>query len=203
VIRARPLRAAAPWLPALLVVLAGCVAVTINVTFPQEKIDSAASSIEDLVRMPSDAPPGPAAPAAPRSEVTPRTRYWFAWMGPVTAEAQAVPELRTRTPEIMAVIESRRARWPRLEAALARGCLGETSTGLVTPRPGQDCPPDTGALAQAENADRMTLYRTLLEQNNMPAGDLPRVQAGFAKANRERVPGGAWIQDDAGQWRRK
>jgi len=53
-----------PWLAVL---LAGCVAVTINVQFPQEKIDSAASNIEDLVRTPKDAPIEPA-PTSPRSE---------------------------------------------------------------------------------------------------------------------------------------
>ena len=49
----------------------------------------------------------------------------------------------------------------------------------------------------------MLLYRTLLEQNNMPPGDLVRVQAGFARAHRQRAPAGAWIQDDGGQWTQK
>ena len=50
---------------ALLGLLAsGCLAVTVNVTFPQEKIDDAAASIEDMVRAPK-APPT-SAPPVPR-----------------------------------------------------------------------------------------------------------------------------------------
>ncbi|OLC12469.1 MAG: hypothetical protein AUH29_16225 [Candidatus Rokubacteria bacterium 13_1_40CM_69_27] len=198
------LPAAPLWLPALAPLVAGCFAVTINVTFPQEKIDSAASGIEDLVRMPAPSVPAPAAPKRDGSAPTPNqpTAARFAWMGPAVAEAQT-PELKTRTPEVMAAVESRRARYPELAAALAKGCLGENSQGLVEVRPGSGCPLNLGALVPAENRDRMFLYRTLVEQNNMPAGDLARVQAAFAKANRERAPAGAWVQDDSGQWSRK
>jgi len=54
-----------------------------------------------------------------------------------------------------------------------------------------------------ENSDRMKLYQTLVQQNNMPPGDITRVQTAFAKENRERAPAGAWIQDESGGWRRK
>ncbi|OLB94822.1 MAG: hypothetical protein AUH30_16865 [Candidatus Rokubacteria bacterium 13_1_40CM_68_15] len=185
-----------PWLA---VVLAGCVAVTINVQFPQEKIDSAASNIEDLVRTPKEAPTGPA-PTSPRSGGGTKLISLF---GPTTVEAQAVPELKTRTPEIIAVIESRRARFPELAAALAKGCIGENNQGLLDVRPGTGCPANVPALVSAENRDRMVLYRTLVEQNNMPPGDLARVQAAFAKAHRDKAPAGASVQDDAGQWSRK
>lgn len=215
-------RARTPALPALtwvaaLVLLAGCVAVTINVTFPQEQIDSAASSIEDLVRAPKPAPTDPPTPAPRSDRATPDPGQpsvrgvppagsiavrWPIWLGPTRAEAQ-VPELKTRTPEVMAVIGSRRARYPELEAALAKGCLGENNQGLLEARPGAQCPPNVGPLLEAENRDRMVLYRTLVEQNNMPPGDVPRVQAAFARANRERAPAGAWVQDEAGRWSRK
>jgi uncharacterized protein YdbL (DUF1318 family) len=192
------------WLVAL-ALLAGCVAVTINVTFPQEKIDSAASSIEDLVRAPREAPADPPRPAprsdgrAPAASISAR---WPTWLDPARAEAQ-VPELKTRTPEVIAVIESRRARYPEIEAALAKGCLGENNRGLLEARPGSACLPNVGALAEAENRDRMVLYRTLVEQNNMPPADFVRVQAAFARAHRERAPAGAWVQDEAGRWSRK
>jgi uncharacterized protein YdbL (DUF1318 family) len=200
--------------------LAGCLAVTVNVSFPQEKIDNAASSIEDLVRAPKQAPADPAAPAPapsappadkPRSDVAPAARdarrnggaaAWRAWLGPSVAEAQ-VPELKTRTPEIMAVIQSRASRFGRLAGEMAKGCVGENSRGLVEARPGTGCAGDVAALVAAENSDRMTLYQTLVQQNKMPPGDIARVQAAFARENRERAPKGAWVQDDGGGWRRK
>jgi len=184
----------------LAVVLAGCLALTVNVTFPQEKIDSAASNIEDLVRMPKDAPVPPAPTTPPRSG---GAAMLIGLLGPATAEAQAVPELRTRTPEIIAVIDSRRARYPELAAAEAKGCIGENNQGLLEARPGSGCPANVAALVSDENRDRQVLYRTLVEQNNMPAADIARVQAAFAKVHREKAPAGAWIQDDAGRWVRR
>jgi uncharacterized protein YdbL (DUF1318 family) len=186
--------------------LAGCVAVTINVTFPQDQIDSAASSIEDVVRTPTPAGPSPTPPrsdlAAPGASHVARNPDWLSWAGPSPAEAQ-VPELKTRTPEIIQVIDARRARYPQLAGAAAQGCLGENNQGLVEVRPGPGCPATVAALAADENRDRMILYRTLVQQNNMPPGDLVRVQAGFAKAHRDRAPAGAWVQDDSGRWSRK
>ncbi|PYM03801.1 MAG: hypothetical protein DMD82_16170 [Candidatus Rokuibacteriota bacterium] len=55
----------------------------------------------------------------------------------------------------------------------------------------------------AENGDRMFLYKTLVEQNNMPRGDITRVQAAFAKARREKAAPGTWIQLENGQWVKK
>lgn len=200
------------WL--LLLALAGCVALTVNVTFPQEKIDSAASSIEDLVRDPNSPPaegtkpaPGTTPPRAPRTadgstQVVHVEARWPTWLGPGRAEAQ-VPDLKTRTPEVMAVIESRRSRYPEVRAAMAKGCVGETNQGLLEARPGQGCPPNVGALVEAENRDRMALYRTIVEQNNMPPGDLSRVQSGFARAHRERAATGSWVQDEGGKWLQK
>jgi uncharacterized protein YdbL (DUF1318 family) len=198
----------------LVLTIAGCVPVTINIVFPQEKIDTAAASIESLVRAPRNAPAAPAqgAPAGPAKPEPARPSSdkqggvsvepgWAAWLTPV-AEAQ-VPELKTRTPEVMAVIESRRARYPAIAKALAAGCLGENNQGLLEPRPGPGCGGDAAALAQAENRDRLTLYQTLVEQNKMPPGDIARVQRAFAKVNRDQAPAGAWVQDDAGQWARK
>jgi uncharacterized protein YdbL (DUF1318 family) len=184
----------------LALLLGGCVAVTVNVNFPQEKIDSAASSIEDLVRSPAP-PAAPATPVAPKRDGGVAVDV-LSWLGPRHAEAQ-VPELRVQTPEIMAAIQSRRARYPQLAAAITRGCIGENNQGLVEPRPGPGCGPDAAALVAAENRDREFIYRTLMEQNKMPPTDLPRVRAAFAAANREKAPAGTWVQDAAGQWTRK
>jgi uncharacterized protein YdbL (DUF1318 family) len=184
----------------LAVLLAGCVAVTINVSFPQEKIEGAADSIEDLVRTPKE-PPKDGAPD--RGSATPRPSGLLSLLGPRVVEAQQRPELKTRTPEVMALIESRRARFPELRGAKISGCIGETNQGLVEDRSGEGCPANVGALVAAENRDRMALYRTLVEQNNMPPGDIARVQAAFGKINREKAATGTWVQQENGQWTRK
>lgn len=190
---------------AMLAFLWGCVAVTINVHFPQEKIENAASSIEDLVRGGTEAPPLKPAPAKPEEKKSERRplRNPVEWLAPAPAEAQQIPELKVRTPEVMASIESRRQRFPQIQQWKAKGCIGENNQGLVEARPGQGCGGEVASLIAGENNDRMTLYRTLLQQNNMAPGDLVRVQAAFAKVNREKAAPGEWVQNEAGGWGRR
>jgi uncharacterized protein YdbL (DUF1318 family) len=198
----RPLRMLA--LAVTLLVASGCVPVTVNVYFPQEKIDSAAESIEDLVRVEKGGKPTTPPPAKKDDKEgrLPASGLWLALLTPAPAEAQ-VPNLKTRTPEVMASIESRRARLPQIQEWKGKGCIGENAQGLVEARPGQGCGPESGALIDAENRDRMTLYQTLLQQNSMPPSELVKIQAGFAKARRERAQSGEWIQAESGQWTRK
>lgn len=184
----------------------GCVAVTVNVNFPQETIDRAASSIEDQVRTPAPAAPAPKSGA--RRSALPGLPIAHLRLGVGVAQAEEVrvdarKDIRTRTPEVQALVDARRARYAELSSLMARGCAGERADGTVERRPGNGCPPDAGALLAAENRDRAELFRTIVEQNRMPAADLARVQTAFARRTRERAPAGAWIQDDAGRWHRK
>lgn len=182
--------------------LVGCLAVTVNVTFPQEKLEKAASSIEDLVRgEPAPPPTSPPKKDDKQGHQRPATSA-LAWITPRMAEAQ-VPELKVRTPEVMAAIKSRRERFPQVQQWKERGCIGENNRGLLEARPGQACGPEVRGLIAAETRDRMIIYRTLVEQNNMPPEELMRVQAAFAKIQRENAGRGQWIQSAGGQWTKK
>jgi len=192
------------WRRVALFVLAGllvaCVPVTVNITFPQEKLEGAATRIEDMVRSPENPkPPVEPTKTAPHSRLT---DGWLAALGPRAAEAQ-VPDIRVQTPQLMKAIESRRNRNAQIEQAKARGCIGETSQGSVEARPGQGCSGEVTGLVAAENADRTFIYDTLMQQNNIPAGDAPRVRAAFAKVNRDRAKPGEWVQQPNGQWVKK
>ena len=191
--------------------LGGCVAVTVNVNFPQDSIDGAASAIEDRVRTPA-----PASAPAPGGRLGPALRStgarldsvgvqtWASFAGPGVAHAESMRrDIRSRTPEVQALVESRKSRYPRLVAAMVAGCVGERSDGLVTAGPASACPPDLESLLAAENHDRTRLFTTIVAQNGMPVADVARVQAGFARRNRERAPAGTWIQADGGDWIRK
>jgi uncharacterized protein YdbL (DUF1318 family) len=179
---------------------AACVPVTVNITFPQEKLEGAATRIEDMVRSPENPKP----PVEPK-KTAPQSRLsdgWLAALGARAAEAQ-VPDIRVQTPQLMKAIESRRNRNAQIEQAKARSCIGETSQGLVEARPGQGCGGEVAGLVAAENADRTFIYDTLMQQNNIPAGDAPRVRAAFAKVNRDRAKPGEWVQQENGQWVKK
>lgn len=186
--------------------LGGCVAVTVNVNFPQDTIDKAASAIEDQVRTPAPAAPSPKSGAQRSALPTMSVARGWLTVGVAHAEEMSVDasrKIRTRTPEVQALVDARRARYAELSAAMAKGCVGERADGTVERRPGKRCPSGVDPLLADENRDRTELFRTVVEQNHMPAGDLTRVQAGFARRNRERAPAGTWLQDEAGRWVRK
>ena len=69
--------------------LGGCVAVTVNVNFPQDTIDKAASSIEDEVRTPSS-PPAPAPGRGALRSARPGVQVARVWLGVGAAHANEV-----------------------------------------------------------------------------------------------------------------
>jgi uncharacterized protein YdbL (DUF1318 family) len=172
----------------LATVLAACVPVTVNITFPQEKLDTAARQIEDMPAQaaPTPSPPPPTAPAPGRGRTV-----------------DVTPRIDTRSPEVVKATESRRQRRPALREWKNRGCIGETNQGFVTARPGDDCGGQVAGLIRAENADRQVIYSAFMKENSIPATDTPRVHNAFAKARQERSRSNDWVQRDDGQWIRK
>jgi uncharacterized protein YdbL (DUF1318 family) len=59
------------------------------------------------------------------------------------------------------------------------------------------------ALIGAENRDRQAIVETFMRQNNMAPAEAGRVRASFAKAYRDRVQAGQWVQTDRGDWVKK
>jgi uncharacterized protein YdbL (DUF1318 family) len=168
----------------LAIALAACVPVTVNITFSQEKLDSAASQIEDMTPRGAPAPAPVPAPAPGRTvDVTPR--------------------IDTRSPEVTRATESRRQRRPELREWKNRGCIGETNQGFLVARPGEGCGGGVANLIRAENADRQVIYGAFMKENNIPATDTARVHNAFAKARQERARPNDWIQQDDDQWARK
>ena len=189
-------------LAALVAAAAACVPVTVNITFPQEKLDTAAKQIEDITAQPAPASapapapaPAPAAPSAPRPSSPPA--------GAEGRTVEVTPRIDTRSPEVLKATESRRQRRAALRDWKARGCLGETNQGLLEARAGEGCTAEALELLRAENADRLVIYQAFMKQNNIPASDTDRVRSAFAKARQERSRAGDWMQTDDGRWVRK
>jgi uncharacterized protein YdbL (DUF1318 family) len=185
-------------------ILAACVPVTVNVNFPQEKLDDAASQIVDMSRRPPGTPPPGGATPKPGSSL----ERWLARLGPREAAAQegrirVAQAPRTDSVELRRLTESQSRRLGALQQWLARGCIGENSQGFVEPRPGQDCSGEVARLIGEENRDRQAIIDTFMRQNDIAPKDAGRVKASFAKAYRDRVQAGQWIQTDRGEWVRK
>jgi uncharacterized protein YdbL (DUF1318 family) len=174
--------------------LGACVPVTVNVSFPQAKLDDAARQIEDMPAHPAaGSTPGPApAPASPPAPAPGSTR-----------DVQVTPQIDTRSPAVVAATESRRQRRSVVREWKNRGCIGETNQGFLTARPGEGCTDEVASLIRAENADRKTIYDAFMRDNRIPASDMARVQSAFAKARQERARPNDWIQQDDGRWVRK
>ena len=170
-----------------------CVPVTVNVTFPQDKLDNAARAIEDK----SAQSPGTASTSPTPQQQTPSAG------GSRSVDVAATPRLNERSPEVVKVTEARRARRPTLREWKTRGCIGETNQGMLVARPGEGCGPEVADLISAENADRQVIYDAFMKENNIPASDSPRVRTAFAKARLERARANDWIQLENGQWTRK
>jgi uncharacterized protein YdbL (DUF1318 family) len=186
--------------------LAACVPVTVNVTFPQQRLDDAASQIVDMSRRPPDAPAS--GPTAPAPKPGSRLERWLAPLGPREAAAEERPVQVAQAPktdsaELRRLTESQNRRLGALQQALARGCAGENNQGLLEARPGQGCSGDVAGVIGAENADRQAIIETFMRQNKIAPSDAGRVRASFAKAYRDRVGGGQWVQTDRGDWVKK
>jgi uncharacterized protein YdbL (DUF1318 family) len=192
--------------------LAACVPVTVNITFPQDKLDSAAGQIVDMSRRPEGggAPSAPGSPPPGGAVPKPGSSLdrWLAPLGPREATAQehridVAQAPRTDSVELRRLTESQNRRLGALQQWLARGCVGESSQGFVESRPGQGCTGEVAKLIGDENRDRQAIVDTFMRQNSIPAKDVGRVKASFAKAYRDRALAGEWIQTDKGEWVKK
>jgi uncharacterized protein YdbL (DUF1318 family) len=183
-----------------------CVPVTVNINFPQEKLDDAASQIVDMSRGPAVTPPAPDPSTAPKPGSS--LERWLAPFGPREASAEERPvlvaqALKTDTPEQRRLAEAQRQRLPALQQWMARGCIGENNQGFVEARPGQGCGGDVARIIGDENRDRQAVVDALMRENSIPASDAPRIKASFARVYRNRAGAGEWIQTDGGNWAKK
>jgi uncharacterized protein YdbL (DUF1318 family) len=99
--------------------------------------------------------------------------------------------------------ESQNRRLGELQQWLARGCVGENNQGFVEARPGPGCSGDVAKLIADENRDRQAIIQTFMRQNGISEAEAGRVRASFARAHRDRVQAGQWLQTDRGDWVKK
>ncbi len=180
----------------LLSALAILSCVTINIYFPAEEIRGAADRIVDEVwgERAQDAPP----PA----EKSPGSSFLH-WLQPTSA--YAAQDIDVSTPEIRAIRESMKNRSQELFPFLDVGNVGIGKEGLLEVRSteGLDLK-SRGAvsrLVQAENDDRLRLYKEIARANGFP-DRAEEVRAIFAETWRQKAAPG-WYLEKNGGWVRK
>jgi uncharacterized protein YdbL (DUF1318 family) len=180
----------------LLSALAILSCVTINIYFPAEEVRGAAGRIVDEVwgERAQDAPPP--AGKSPGSS-------FLQWLQP--SSAYAAQDIDVSTPEIRAIREAMKNRSNELFPFLDAGNVGIGRDGLLKVRntDGLDLKARGAAsrLVQAENDDRLRLYREIARANGFP-DRADEVRAIFAETWREKAAPG-WYLEKNGGWVRK
>ena len=198
------------------VVLIGLACVTINVYFPEAKIQDLSQRIEDEVAQRAveleegtgeegAAPEGTADEDPP--EVTPgRASVLSLLLGATPAYAQSVPDPGVSNPAIRAIIDARAARVQQINDFKGRGLIGESNQALLEAR-SLDSISDLRQraalqkLVKDENADRERLYKEVAAAEGVDLAQLPRIRQTYAETLRNNARPGDWIQLPGGQWK--
>ena len=194
-----------PRLLPLLVALAVGACVTVNLYFPTAEVQKAADQIvEEVHEGKREREPAPAGD----SSLLKGLGSALAWIGPAEARAQdGKADIEVSTPAIRALKQQMKARFPELSAFFRGGSLGESNMGLLEARDTQSLSLGDRArlrrLLEAENVDRMGLYREIARANNFAEEQVETIQKLFANSWRSQAGPGTWIQDDGGAWARK
>ncbi len=109
-------------------------------------------------------------------------------------------DIKTMTPEVQQALNGRKSRFDTLQNLKAQGAVGETSRGYVEAIQGAS---QASGVVSAENADRRVIYKTIVQQNGLPASALAQVESAFGDVQRDRARSGDYIQSSSGAWVRK
>ena len=181
--------------------LSACV--TVNIYFPAAAVQKAADEIVDNVRGMQE---------QPKPDKKPDTQSWLYKepvkfnIGPKDAYAQTI-NIVVSTPAIRSLNQSLKSRFPLLSPFYGRGNIGESNSGLLETRNtdglGLKDRADLARLVDQENNDRMSLYKEILNANNLDTQSLPQVRKIFANSWRIKSLPNWWVQNDNGQWEKK
>lgn len=176
----------------LLAIAAAVSCVTINIYFPAEEIRGVADRIVDEVY---------GEPAKPAK--TPNGSSFMRILQP--GLAHAAQDVNVTTPEIRAIRENMKARFDQLVPFLNSGHAGITRDGLLEVRSTEGLSmkdrADLSRLINAENQDRLRLYKEIAVANEFPE-KADEVQAIFAESWRDKARPGWYLQGAAG-WQQK
>lgn len=134
------------------------------------------------------------------SEEKPQSKTYQNIMNFFVADAHAEEGL---TPEVEQAALRRKDRHSELVSLKGRGIVGENRSGLVEIRMSDKADASVAVLVQAENNDRMVIYRGVAEKNGT---SIEEVQKLYAQRLQRDAPGGTPIEVPGGsgfEWKIK
>ena len=163
-------------LPSIILAVFACV--TINIYFPEEKVEAVAGEIVDEIRGQKGG--GEKRPGNEKNSLLRKTLFA---LSPSVAWAQDVTGVSN--PTIRALKQRMKSRFSQLKPYYEKSMLVEGNDGYVsignTQGLGLKEKRDLNALVDAENGDRRTLYAEVAKALNIDSSQIPKVGGIFAK----------------------
>jgi uncharacterized protein YdbL (DUF1318 family) len=204
------MRNRATFLPFVILILAVMACVTINVYFPEARIEEISEKIESEVRKEAEEEQNQEEQQEPQeSETTSSSSSLLdVLLGATPAMAQEVPSPEVTNPAIRQIIDSRAGRFPKLVPFFDSGAIGENNKGLVESLHLDEIDDlrqraEVQKLVKAENADRNKLYQEIAAAENVDSSQLARIGETYAETMRKKARSGWWIQTPDGEWKQK
>lgn len=178
---------------------AGCI--TVNIYFPAPEVREAAEKIVEET-WGAAAAAQPSATKATEGEKS----SWLPSLGPSRAYAQEA-DVNVSTAAIRKLKDSMRARAEQLKPYLSAGNVGIGKDGLLAVRDLSGVSlrdqAEVRRLVEAENRDRMSLYREIAKANNFGEDRVDDIQQIFAQTWIEKAETGWPVQKPDGSWAKK
>lgn len=115
------------------------------------------------------------------------------------AFAQNKYDIKTMTPAVSRALENRHDRFEKLKEIKQKGIIGENNKGYVALLIND---PDAQRIVEAENHDRLIIYQTIAEQNDLE-GSLITIEKVFAQVQREKAESREMFQEEDDSWAAK
>ncbi len=177
---------------------AGCL--TVNVYFPAPEVRNAAEKIVEETWGDGSEKSAEQGAATPTS--------WLHMFAPAAAHA-AEPnvDIDVSTAAIRQLKAAMSQRAEQLKPYLRSGAVGISNQGLLEVRDldglGLRDKAEVRKSVDAENRDRLSLYREIAESNGLSAADVPRIQRIFAETWIDKAEPGWQVQAKDGAWSKR
>ena len=200
----------------LLLIIAACAVITVNVYFPEKDVKEAYKALEKEL-MTTDQNGGEQKPGTkPEDKPKPESSIRFELVATAYAQeaglAEKIAELVKKMPDVVNAYKEMGARIADIDRLRDSGAVGEGKDGLLSPREKTLSAEDKKVVAM-ENENRITVIKGMAKaiirvnraQETAQNLDqvMPQATEQFAVIRRDAAKKGWWIQDANGNWGRK
>ena len=200
----------------LLLIIAACAVITVNVYFPEKDVKEAYKSLEKELMTPDQKDgqqkPGTKPEEGPKPESSIRFELVATAYAQEAGLADRIAEIVKKMPDVVNAYKEMGARIADTDRLRDSGAVGEGKDGLLSPREKTLSAEDKKIVAM-ENENRRTVIKgmakAIIRVNRAQETPenlnqvMPQATDQFAGIRRDAAKKGWWIQDASGNWGRK